>query len=105
MTAKPKTRRARTPKEPMAFGEIEFDLPGCAIVEAQDVLSEASKLTDAIHLMALELNEYEGGAICSVADAIKAKIGNGLDMIEAYKEESGLGARRVEAARKAVGLA
>ena len=91
MTAKPKTRRARTPKEPMAFREIEFDLPGRAIVEAQDILSEASKLTDAIHLMALELNDYECGAICSVADAIKEKISDGLELIEIYKKELGLG--------------
>jgi hypothetical protein len=94
MATKPKTRKAPAKRAaPKAAPEMELDLPGRA------------KLTNAINLMALELNEYECGAICSVADAIKAKIGDGLDLIEAYKKESGLGARQVEMARKAIGLA
>jgi hypothetical protein len=106
MATKPKTRKAPAKRAaPKAAPEMELDLPGRAIVDAQDVLAKASKLTNAINLMALELNEYECGAICSVADAIKAKIGDGLDLIEAYKKESGLGARQVEMARKAIGLA
>jgi len=55
--------------------------------------------------MALELNEYEGGAIFSVADAIKAKISDGLDLIEVSRKESGLATRQVETARKAAGPA
>jgi hypothetical protein len=102
---KPKTRKARAPKAPKAASGTELDLPWRAIVEAQDILNEASKLTNAISLMALDLNEYECGAICYVADAINAKISDGLGMIEAYTKESGLLARRREAARKVAGLA
>jgi hypothetical protein len=88
-----------------ALKGMELALPWRAIVDAQDILNESSKLADAISLMAVELNEYECGAICSVADAIKDKIGAGLDLIEAYTKESGLATCQVEAARKAVGLA
>jgi len=84
---------------------MEIDVPGRAIVAAQDVLAEAAKLSDAVSLIALELGEYKCGAICSVAAAIKAKISEGLDLIEAYRKESGLATRQVEAAKKVVGLA
>jgi hypothetical protein len=106
MTTNRKTRKAPVGKiaKPKATPRMELD-PGRAIVDAQDVLAEAAKLADAINLMAFELGEYECGAICSVADAIKAKIGDGLDLIEAYRNESGLATRQVEAARKAIGLA
>jgi hypothetical protein len=40
-----------------------------------------------------------------VAAAIKDKISDGLDLIEAYKKESGLATRQVEAARKVAGRA
>ncbi|MGH8742932.1 MAG: hypothetical protein ACREUY_01490, partial [Burkholderiales bacterium] len=48
--------------------------------------------------------EYECGAVCTVAAALKAKMGDGIDLIEAYTKESGLWARHREAARKAMGL-
>jgi hypothetical protein len=106
MTTKPKTRKATAGKTASRGPkETELDLPGRAIVDAQDVLAEAAKLTDAVTLIALELGEYECGAICSVATAIKDKISDGLDLIEAYRKESGLWTRQVEAARKAAGLA
>jgi hypothetical protein len=104
MTTKPKTRKA-----PAANGAeldpVEIDVPGRDLVEAVDVLDGAAKLVDAISLMALELGEYECGAICSVADAIKAKISDGLDLIEVYRKESGLLGRQREAARKMMGRA
>jgi hypothetical protein len=93
MTTKPKTRKAPAlkraapmpvtsvsmlklrPRQPCLVTpkEMELDLPGRAIVDAQDVLAEADHLTDAVRLIALELGEYECGAICSVVDAIKTK--------------------------------
>jgi hypothetical protein len=87
MTAKPKSRRTPPPKAPRAAPEID---PWRAIVEAEDILGEATNLTDAINLMAHELGDYECGAICSVANAIKAKIDDGLVLIDAYKKESGV---------------
>jgi hypothetical protein len=105
MPGKPKTRKTPAAKAPKAAPEMEFDMLGRGIVEAQDILNEAAKLADAVSLIALELGEYECGAICSVADAIKAKINDGLGLIEAYRKESGLATRQVEAARKAMGHA
>jgi hypothetical protein len=44
-----------------AAPEMEFDALGRAIVDAQDILAEAGKLTNAVSLIALELGEYECG--------------------------------------------
>jgi hypothetical protein len=87
MTTKPKTRKAPAKADaPKNFPkEMELGADGMpppspfdAIIEAEDILATASKLTDAVYLIALELDEYKCGAICAVADAIRDKITDSL---------------------------
>ncbi|MFZ0496630.1 MAG: hypothetical protein WBE80_03700 [Methylocella sp.] len=103
MTIKPKTRKAAVAKtvskkiktyqelkrEADEIATKELDTPWHEILDAQDALGDASSLVNAIRLMAAEMNEFEGGAFCAVADAIKAKISAALGLIEAYREERG----------------
>jgi hypothetical protein len=82
MTTKPKTRKA--PVKPAASKPdplgMEFDADGLsqAIVEAEDILGVARKLTGATYIMATDLNEYECGAICEVTSGpVPQKSGQG----------------------------
>jgi hypothetical protein len=92
MTTKPKTRKAPAAKAPKAAPK-EMELGAGRIprslVEAQDILATTRKLADAVFLMALELGECECGAICSVADVIRDKITESLELIELGKKKLG----------------
>ena len=102
MATKPKTRKApaaKTTTTKAAPKEMELDAddlsphPLHAIVEAEDILATASKLSDAIYEIALNLDEYECGAICAVADVIRNKIRESLDLLDSYRQP-GLAAER-----------
>jgi hypothetical protein len=82
---KPKTPKAPAAKAPKATND---GIP-TSLVEAQDILATTSKLADAVYLMALELDECECGAICSVADIIRDKITESLELIELGKKKLG----------------
>jgi hypothetical protein len=87
---KPKTREAAAKRAaPNAAPELFNDGIPPSLVEAQDILSTTRKLADAVFLMALELDECERGAICSVADVIRDKITESLELIELGKKKLG----------------
>ena len=93
MTTKTKTRKepakAAAPKSAPKEMELGADdlspHPHHAIVEAEDILATASKLSDAIYEIALNLDEYECGAICAVANVIRDKINKSLELLKSYK--------------------
>jgi hypothetical protein len=74
---------------PEAAPKMELSSNGIpvSLVEAEDILITARKLADAIYLMALDLDECERGAICSVADVIRDKITESLELIKLGKKK------------------
>jgi hypothetical protein len=108
MTTKPKTRKApaaKTTTTKAAPKEMELDAddlsphPHHAIVEAEDILATASKLSDAIYEIAVNLNEYECGAICAVANAIRDKITVSLELLDSA-QQPGRAASLLEAEKR-----
>jgi hypothetical protein len=103
MTTNPKPRKApakaAAPKDASKEMELDADRPSKAIVEAEDILGEARRLADAVYEIALNLNEYECGAICAVADAIRDKITVSLELLDSA-QQPGLAASILEAEKR-----
>jgi hypothetical protein len=103
MTTNPKPRKApakaAAPKDASKEMELDADRPSKAIVEAEDILGEARRLADAVYEIALNLNEYECGAICAVANAIRDKITVSLELLDSA-QQPGRAASLLEAEKR-----
>jgi hypothetical protein len=84
-----KKRKAQAVKAPKATPKMELSSNGIpvSLVQAEDILITARKLADAICFMALDIGERESGAICSVADIIRDKITESIELIELGKKK------------------
>ncbi|MGB6710714.1 MAG: hypothetical protein WBE85_11280 [Methylocella sp.] len=87
MTTKPKTRKAAAKRASRAPKEAQLEPWRDPLIDAQDSLDDAAALTNAIRLIAAEMNEFEGEAFCAIADAMKAKIDGACALIEAACKE------------------